>query len=90
MSHNGFMRLTLVGNRRGRRVVLWGQVLKMALLLAPLPALVTGGVYRLVRKEWNTNIFLLGLGVGFAIALVMLIMTLFTPIQRLPLIGDKE
>jgi hypothetical protein len=83
------MRLTLVGNRRGKRVILWGQVSKIALLLAPLPIIVAEGAHLLIRKEWSWSVFLLGLAVGIVIAFVILLVALFTPIQRLPLISDK-
>ena len=84
------MRFTLVGNRRGKRIILWGQVCKIALLLAPVPILFAEGAYMLVRKEWSTKMFLLGLGVGIVIALVILVVAFLTPIQRLPLISDKH
>jgi len=84
------MRFTLVGNRRGKRVILWGQVCKIASLLAPLPILVIEGVYLLVRKEWSWPLFMLGLAVGIVIALVILLLAFITPIQRLPLLSDKQ
>jgi len=84
------MRLTLVGNRRGKRVILWGQVCKIASILAPLPIIIVEGVYWLVRKEWSWPVFLLGLAVGVVIALIILLLAFITPIQRLPLLSDKQ
>jgi hypothetical protein len=84
------MRLTLVGNRRGKRVILWGQVCKIASLLAPLPIIVAEGAYWFVRKEWSWAVFMLGLAVGIVIALIILAVAWITPIQRLPLISDKQ
>ena len=84
------MRLTLVGNRRGKRVILWGHVCKIALILAPLPILIAEGAYMIIRREWSTMVFLLGLGVGVVSALVILLVAFLTPIQRLPLISDKQ
>ena len=84
------MRITLVGNLKGRRVILWGQVAKVAALLAPLPIIVAEGVYMLIRKEWSWNVFLLGLGVGVVIALIILLVAIFTPIYRLPILSDKK
>lgn len=84
------MRLTLVGNRRGKRVILWGQVCKIASILAPLPIIVAEGAYMFVRKEWSWPVFLLGLAVGVGIALIILLLAFITPIQRLPLLSDKQ
>jgi hypothetical protein len=84
------MRFTLVGNRRGKRVIIWGQVCKCALLMAPLPVVVVEGAYMLIRREWSTTVFLLGLGAAILIALIILLVAFVTPIQRLPLVPDKS
>jgi hypothetical protein len=84
------MQITLVGNRRGRRVILWGQVLKAMLLLIPFPAVVLPLVYYAVRKDWSLNVLFLGVGVGLLTTLIILVVALCTPIYRLPTVPDKQ
>jgi hypothetical protein len=84
------MQFALVGNRKGRRVILWPQALKMALFLTPFPALVTVGVYALATRQWSTPIFLLGLAVGAAVTLIVIALALCTPLHRLPMLPEEK
>jgi hypothetical protein len=82
------MRLTLAGVRRGRRVVVWPGVARLALAVVPIPSLIAGVVHRLARHEWNLNAFLLGLAAGVIIVLLVVVGALCTELRKMPIIPD--
>ncbi|MFM1768726.1 MAG: hypothetical protein RJA22_1255 [Verrucomicrobiota bacterium] len=82
------MRLTLAGVRRGRRVVIWSNVARLAVMVVPIPALITGLVHRLARHDWSLNSFLLGLAAGFVVVLLVVVGALCTELRKMPIIPD--
>ena len=84
------MRLTLAGVRRGRRVIVWSGVLKLAAFVVPLPALITGLVFRLVARVWSLNAFLLGLAAGAVIVILVVIGALCTSLRKMPVLHDAR
>ena len=78
------MRLTLVGNRRGRREIVWSGVLKLAAVVVPLPGLIVLLVQRLVTKFWHTDVLLIGLAAGAVIVLLVVLGAYCTELRKLP------
>jgi hypothetical protein len=77
----------LVGNRQGRKVVRWGYVLLSCLLLTITSALAAAGIYYIAAHDWNPVILWVGPVVGFTGTLSTLVISLLTPIDRLPLLS---
>ena len=84
------MRLTLVGNRRGRREIVWSGVLKLAAVVVPLPGLIVLLVQRLVTKFWHTDVLLIGLAAGAAIVLLVVLGAYCTELRKLPNLHDDK
>jgi hypothetical protein len=76
----------LVGHRQGKRVVLWRRFLLTTLLLTASSTLAAAGLFHLLAGRWDSRALLVGAGAGFAASVLTLIVALFTPLQRLPLI----
>ncbi len=83
------MRFTLVGNRRGRREVVWSEALKLLLILTPVPGLLVGAIYFLVAKRWSNDALLLGFCAGPLTAVLAVLASFCTPIYRLPRLPDN-
>lgn len=81
--------MTFVANLSGRKKILWGQLLKISLLLLPISTGTTTLAYILLAQRWNPLAAWLGLA-GGAITVVLILMVNFaTPIFRLPHIRAK-
>ena len=78
--------MTLVGNKSGRRKLLWGPLFKLTVLLMPLGGGMCAGAYAILTGRWSLLAAWLGLGGGFCIVLVILLVNLLTPIHRLPFV----
>lgn len=78
--------MSVVGNNGGRKKILWGPLLKLALLLIPLSTAATSGAYVVFAERWNPLAAYLGLAGGFAVVLVILLSNFFTPVFRLPFV----
>lgn len=84
------MRLTLVGNRRGRRVIVWSGVLKLAAVVVPIPGLIAVLVKWIATKFWNTQALLLGFAAGGVIVILVLIGAFCTELRKLPNLHDDK
>ncbi|MEY2408585.1 MAG: hypothetical protein QOF48_1255 [Verrucomicrobiota bacterium] len=84
------MRLTLVGNRRGRRVIVWGGVLKLAAVVVPVPGLIAVLVKLIVTKFWNTEALLLGLAAGGVVVILVVIGAFCTELRKLPILHEDK
>jgi len=82
------MRITLVGKRNGRRVICWMSWLKLTLGTVTLGTLLATLAYVLLAQRWNFLAPLVGVSAGLVASLVCIIVNLFTPLARLPFIGD--
>lgn len=82
------MRITLVGVRRGRRKVVWRSVLKLALVVVPIPALVVPLIYLAVRKLWEPAFILSGAAAGAGIVILVVLGAACTEKRRLPILPD--
>ena len=77
---------SLVGNRNGRKIIRWGYVVLAALLLTFIAGPVAAGLYALLARSWNSYVLLVGPAVGLVATLLTLVLSLLTPLQRLPMI----
>ena len=77
----------LVGNRQGRKVVRWGYVLLSCVLLTSSSALAAAGIYYLAAHTWNPVILYVGPAVGLGATICTLIISLMTPVEKLPLLS---
>ena len=84
------MRFTLVGNRRGRRTVVWPSVFKLALYIVPIPALALPLIYLAVRKLWDNMLILYGAAAGVAIVILLVIAAACSELRRLPILHDDR
>lgn len=84
------MRLTLVGVRRGRRAIVWSSVLKLCLIIVPIPALVLPLIYLAVRKRWDSALLLYGAAAGVIIVFILVIAAACTGMRRLPILHDDQ
>ncbi|MBN2508067.1 MAG: hypothetical protein JXQ71_15375 [Verrucomicrobia bacterium] len=84
------MRITLVGKRKGRRVICWKSWFRLTVATVLLGALMATAAYLLLARRWNPMAPLLGVGAGLAASLLCVLASLFTPLTRLPVIGDRS
>lgn len=77
---------SLIGNRRGRRVVRWGYVFLAFWFASVLAAMAAAGLYAVITRTWNPIVLLLGPAVGVAATLLTLLVAWRTPLQRLPIL----
>ncbi len=77
----------LVGNRQGRKVIRWGYVLLSCVLLTGSSALAAAGIYYLAAHTWNPLILWVGPIVGLGATICTLILSLLTPVEKLPLLS---
>jgi hypothetical protein len=84
----GFMRITLVGKRKGRRIICWKSWLKLTAATVMLGSLLSTAGYVLLAQRWNPLAPLAGVGAGITASAICILANLFTPIARLPVIGD--
>ena len=77
---------SLMGNRRGRKVVRWGYVFLSATIITLLSALAAAGIYAILTGKWNSRVLLVGPAVGVTASLLTLLVAGRTPIQRLPIL----
>ena len=79
--------MNLLANKSGHRKILWPQLLKISMIMVPLAVGACSlGYLVLAGGRWNPLAAWLGLAGGFAIVLVILVINLFTPINRLPFV----
>ena len=76
--------MTLFANRGGHRKILWKQLLKMSLVLVPVATASCSLAYVVFAERWNPLAAWLGLAGGVGSVLVIVIIHLFTPVNRLP------
>jgi len=76
--------MTLVANRGGRRKVLWGQLIKIAMLLVPVAMASISLTYLILVGRWNPLAAWLGLGAGLSIVTLILLAHFITPLSRMP------
>ena len=84
------MRFTLVGARRGRRAIVWSSVLKLSLIIVPIPTLIVPLIYLAVRKLWDSSLLLHGAAAGVAIVILLVIAAACTELRRLPVLHDDR
>jgi hypothetical protein len=84
------MRFTLVGNRRGRRTVVWPSVIKLALAIVPVPTVAVPLIHFAVRKLWDNMLMLYGAAAGVAIVILLVIAAACTELRRLPILHDDR
>ena len=84
------MRITLVGVRRGRRAIVWSSVLKLSLIIVPVPALVLPLIILAVRKQWDSKLLLYGAAAGVVIVILLVIAASCTQLRRLPILHDDK
>ena len=84
------MRITLVGVRRGRRAIVWSSVLKLGLIIVPVPSLVLPLIILAVRKDWDSRLLLYGAGAGVGIVILIVIAAACTELRRLPILPDDK
>ena len=84
------MRLTLVGARRGRRAIVWSSVLKLSLIIVPIPALTLPLIILAVRKVLVPALLLYGAAAGVAIVILLVIAAACTQLRRLPILHDDK
>jgi len=84
------MRLTLVGARRGRRAIVWSSVLKLSLIIVPIPTLVLPLVYLALRKRWDSCLLLYGAAAGVVIVILLVVAAACTQLRRLPILHDDK
>jgi hypothetical protein len=77
---------SLVGNRRGRKVVRVGYVLLTCLLITVIASPAAAGLYAAFTRIWNPTLLLFGPVVGLVATSLSLVLSWRTPIHRLPLI----
>jgi hypothetical protein len=78
--------VSLVGHRQGRKIIRWGYVFLIALLISIVSALVAGGLYAAFTREWNPLALFIGPAVGTVATTLTLLTSLSTPVQRLPML----
>jgi hypothetical protein len=84
------MRLTLVGNRRGRRVIVWSGVAKLAAVAVPLPGIIALLVKRIATTFWHLDVFLIGLAAGVGIVILVVLGAFCTELRKLPNLHDDR
>jgi hypothetical protein len=84
------MRLTLVGNRRGRRVIVWSGVAKLAAVVVPFPGIILLLVKKIATKFWHLDVFLIGLAAGAAIVILVVLGAYCTELRKLPNLHDDR
>ena len=77
---------SLMGNRRGRKVVRWGYVILVAILISLIAGFVGAGLYAALTRSWNPLVLLFGPVVGGVATVLTLCAAWRTPIHRLPLL----
>jgi hypothetical protein len=77
---------SLVGHRQGKRVIRWGHFLKVALLLTVSSTLAAAGLYFILAGQWSLLAAEIGAGAGFGVSLLTLLLSLCTPLERLPIL----
>jgi hypothetical protein len=76
--------MTLVGNKAGKKKILWGPLLKISALFVPLTTGLVSLAYFVFAGQWNPLAAWLGLAGGGVTVVVLLFANLFTPVFRLP------
>lgn len=84
------MRFTLVGNRRGKRAVVWPSILKIALIIVPIPAAAVPLIFLAVRKLWDNMLILYGAASGVVIVILLVMAAACTEMRRLPVIHEDR
>lgn len=84
------MRLTLVGVRRGRRSVVWSSVLKLGLVIVPIPTLILPLIYLAIRKLWDSTLLLYGAAAGVVVVVLVVLGAACTELRRLPILPDDK
>ncbi len=84
------MRFTLVGNRRGKRSVVWPSVFRIALFIVPIPAAAVPLISLAVRKLWDNMLIFYGAASGVVIVIILVIAAACTELRRLPVIHEDR
>jgi hypothetical protein len=79
----------LVARRGNKRVILWGNVCRVSLIVTCAAVALTTAVYLAFAQRWNPDAPLRGLLGGLGISLVLLVVNLLTPMRRLPYLPPK-
>jgi hypothetical protein len=77
---------SLMGNRRGRKVIRWGYVILASIFTSIAAGLVGTGLYAAFTGSWNPLVLLFGPVVGVTATLLTLLVAWRTPLQRLPML----
>ena len=77
---------SLVGNRRGRKIIRWGNVVLITLLITLIAGPAAAGLYSAFTRHWNPLLLLIGPPVGLVATTFSLLLSWRTPVHRLPLI----
>lgn len=77
------MGIVIVGKRGERRVVLWGRVVLLALILSAAMGLGTGVLYRVLSDAWEPVPFVLGAFLGFVVVGTAVVRGIKEPLQNL-------
>jgi hypothetical protein len=77
---------SLVGNRHGKKVIRWWYVGVTAFGITFVAALAAAGLYAAFTRSWNPRVLLVGPAAGLAATVLTLLVSLRTPLQRLPML----
>jgi len=77
------MRVVLVGEREGRTVVRWPQVVGLGFVLSMILGLGMGSVYYMLAERWSHFPALMGIACGVTMVLVGVVEGLTTPPDKL-------
>lgn len=84
------MRWVFVARRGNKRVILWGNFFKASLLVTLLSSALTTLAYVAIAQRWNSDAPLHGLLGGLGIAVVLLLVSLLTPLRQLPFLPPER
>jgi|GEM_PF-2651463 len=77
------MEIVIVGKRGEQRVVLWGRVVLLALILSAALGLGTGALYRVLSGAWEPVPFVLGAFLGLVVVGTGVVRSIKEPLQNL-------
>jgi len=77
------MKVILVGQKDGKRKILWTNYCLLSFCLAMIMGLGIGGVYYLLAQRWSHDAVLFGIAIGLGQVGLGLIIGMQTPIDKL-------